>query len=290
MLYGPAHRRECMEVQESRSLQDLNLVDRFLFDETMEVPGMYQIMVNILLENKVTLLDRVQTEKEFRISPELRSVRLDVVSMDTTGKLYYTEMQKKNTGNLLRRSRYYQGQLDVSLLEPGSVDFNLLNDTCLILITPFDLFGKGLYRYTFSGVCEECPELRLRDGAVRVFINTKGINREGFSQEFLDFMEYLTDTSDQRAEMSSSERIREMHRAVQKIRASEKMGVKYMQKWEERVYDRLEGKIEGKKEAKADLNKLNQALLRDNRLEDLVRSTTDPEFQEQLLREYHISA
>lgn len=79
-----------MEVQGSRSLQDLNLVDRFLFDETMEVPGMYEIMVNILLENKVTLLDRVQTEKEFRISPELRSVRLDVVSMDITGTIYYT--------------------------------------------------------------------------------------------------------------------------------------------------------------------------------------------------------
>jgi predicted transposase YdaD len=26
---------------------------------------------------------------------------------------------------------------------------------------------------------------------------------------------------------------------------SEEMGVKYMQKWEERVYDKLEGKIEG---------------------------------------------
>ena len=287
-----------MEIRESRSLQDLNLVDRFLFDETMEVPGMYQIMVNILLENKVTLLDRVQTEKEFRISPELRSVRLDVVSMDITGKIYYTEMQKKNTGNLLKRSRYYQGQLDVSLLEPGSVDFNMLNDTCLILITPFDLFGKGLYRYTFSGVCEECPELKLQYGAVRIFINTKGTNREEFSREYLEFMEYLTDTSDERAETSSSERIKTMHKEVQKIRASEKIGVKFMQKWEERVYDRLEGKaegriegkIEGKIEAKADLNKLNQALLRDNRLEDLIRSTTDPEFQEELLREYHISA
>ena len=41
---------------------------------------------------------------------------------------------------------------------------------------------------------------------------------------------------------------------------------------------------------KANLNKLNQALLRDNRLEDLIRSTTDLEFQEKLLREYHISA
>ena len=273
-----------MEIQEARSLQDLNLVDRFLFDETMEVPDMYQITVNILLENNVTLLDRVQTEKEFRVSPVLRSVRLDVVSMDVSGKVYYTEMQKKNTGNLIKRSHYYQSQLDVSLLEPGSVNFNLLNDTCLILIAPFDLFGKDLYRYTFSGTCEECLELRLQDGAVRVFINTKGKNRSDFSQEFLEFMEYLTDTSDQRAESSSSERIKIIHKEVQKIKTSEKMGVKYMQKWEERVYDRLEGK----KEAKDSLNKLNQALIRDNRLEDLVRSTTDLKFQEELLQEYHI--
>ena len=274
-----------MEIQKARSLQDLNLVDRFLFDETMEVPGMYQTTVNILLENKVKLLDRAQTEKEFRLSPKLRSVRLDVVSMDIFGKVYYTEMQKKNTGNLLKRSRYYQGQLDVSLLEPGSVNFNLLNDTCLILITPFDLFGKGLYRYTFSGACEECPELRLHDGAVRVFINTKGTNRNEFSPEFLEFMEYLTDTSDQKAEAATSERIKRMHRVVQKIKASENMGVKYMQKWEERVYDRMEGEIKGRKT----LNELNQALIRDNRLEDLVQSTTDPEFQEKLMQEYHIS-
>lgn len=52
------------------------------------------------------------------------------------------------------------------------------------------------------------------------------------------------------------------------------------------MYDRLEGKME----TQANLNKLNQALLRDNRLEDLIRSTTDLEFQEKLLREYHISA
>lgn len=83
--------------KEHRSLKDLNLVDRFLFDEVMEAPGAYQTTVNILLENKAILLDRAQTEREFRISPKLRSVRLDVVSMDTTGKIYYTEMQQRNT-------------------------------------------------------------------------------------------------------------------------------------------------------------------------------------------------
>ena len=95
-------------------------------------------------------------------------------------------------------------------------------------------------------------------------------------------MEYLTDTSNARVAATESTRIRELHREVQKIKASEEMGVKYMQKWEERVYDRMEGK--------SSINQLIQALIRDNRLDDLVRSTTDSEFQEELLKEYHIGA
>lgn len=278
-----------MTDKEPKSLQDLNLMDRFLFDEVMDVPGMYQIAVNILLENNVTLLDKVHTEKEFRVSPKLRTVRLDVVGMDVDGKVYYTEMQQRNTGNLLKRSRYYQGQLDVSLLEPGSTDFNLLNDSCLILIAPFDLFGRGLYRYTFCGVCQECPDLKIEDGALRVFINTKGTNCKDFSQEFLGFMDYLMATTDENAARTSSEKVKAMHREVQKIRISEEMGVKYMQRWEERAYDRLEARAEGRAEGKAEINMLNQALIRDNRQEDLMRSATDQEFQEELLREYSIS-
>lgn len=160
-------------------LEELNLVDRFLFDETME--------------------------KEFRISPELRQVRLDVVGMDEEKTIYHTEMQKRDTKNLEKRSRYYQAQMDVSLLEPGSVDFRQLNDTCFILIAPFDIFGRGLYRYTFEGTCRECPDLKLNDGAVRVFINTKGNNKEEFSQEFLDFMNYATETTDEAASKHAPE-------------------------------------------------------------------------------------
>jgi flagellar biosynthesis/type III secretory pathway protein FliH len=36
------------------------------------------------------------------------------------------------------------------------------------------------------------------------------------------------------------------------------------------------------------INWLNSMLVRDNRIEDLVRSTSDSEFQLQLLKEYHI--
>lgn len=226
-------------------LEKLNLVDKFLFDETMEDKEACQALISIVLENEIELLDRPETEKELRVSPQLRQVRLDVVSMDQNKKLYYTEMQKRDTGNLIKRSRYYQAQLDVSLLEPGSTDFNLLNDSCFILIAPFDIFGRGLYRYTFEGVCRECPDLKLGDGAVRIFINTRGTNREDFSQEFLDFMEYVTETTDKMADRTQSNKIKLIHEKVKKIKISEKMGVKYMQRWEEVAYARQDGKAEG---------------------------------------------
>ena len=133
----------------------------------------------------------------------------------------------------------------MSLLEPGCSDFNELNDSCMILIAPFDLFGHGLYRYTFEGQCREVPGLVLQDGAARIFINTFGTNRQDFSQEFLDFVEYINDTRDVVAARSKSARVRLIHSRVEKIRRSEKCGVKYMQRWEEIAYARQDGYEEG---------------------------------------------
>ena len=54
----------------------------------MEDTQSYQDLVSILLENEISLLTRPQTEKELRLSPQLRQVRLDVISMDRDKKLY----------------------------------------------------------------------------------------------------------------------------------------------------------------------------------------------------------
>ena len=194
-------------------LDGLNLSDRFLFDETMENPAVYSATVSILLEQETELLSKVETEKELRVSPELRSVRLDV-----------------------------------SLLEPGCTNFNKLPDTCFILIAPFDIFGYGLYRYTFEGRCKERPELQIADGALRIFINTHGTNKEEFSKEFLDFMDYINTTTDAVAAKTESDKIKLIHKNVQQVKASEKMGVKVMQKWEELAYEREDGFLEGRNE------------------------------------------
>lgn len=160
-----------MEKNVVTKLEDLNLINRFLFDEVMEDRESYQATVSILLGEDIELMDGPETEKE--------------------------------------------------------------------------LFERGLYRYTFATFCKECPDLKLEDGATRVFINTRGKNKWVFSQEFLDFMEYLTNTTDEVAEKTESCRIKRIHEQVKRIRLSEKMGVKYMQLWEEKAYIREEGYEEG---------------------------------------------
>ncbi|MCI8570683.1 MAG: hypothetical protein HFI43_04675, partial [Lachnospiraceae bacterium] len=51
---------------------------------------------------------------------------------------------------------------------------------------------------------------------------------------------------DETADRAESGRIKLIHERVKKIRRSEKMGVKYMQFWEEKAYAREEGLEEGR--------------------------------------------
>ncbi|MDO5346792.1 MAG: hypothetical protein Q4E91_13765 [Lachnospiraceae bacterium] len=102
-----------------KPLSDLTLMDRFLFACAMEDPVILQMVLEIILDKEIHLKEWTQAEKELRTAPWLRSVRLDVISVDYEDNLYNTEVQKKNTGNLQKRSRFYQALIDSSLLAPG---------------------------------------------------------------------------------------------------------------------------------------------------------------------------
>ena len=169
--------------------------------------------------------------------------------------IYEVEAQKENTHNLPKRSRLYQGIIDSKLLPPGVVDFNLLNEVLIVLIMPFDLFGYGLYRYTFHMRCEEVPELKLNDGATRIFLNTRGKHPELVSPELIELLKYMEHSTDEVSEVCKSERIQKMHRRICQIKASEKTEVKYMQSWEERIMIKQEGIAEGRIEGEKALLK-----------------------------------
>ena len=136
---------ECNLSTTKKSLNDLTLLDRFLFAEAVEDPEIMRLILEIILGQEIRLDGLPQTEKETRNSPLYRHIRLDVWARDLDNRVYDTEVQSRNTGNLPRRSRYYQGQIDTKLLKPGTVDFNLLSDIVLILIAPFVYLSDVLY-------------------------------------------------------------------------------------------------------------------------------------------------
>lgn len=231
--------------QVMKPLSDLTLMDRFLFACAMEDPVILQMVLEIILEKEIHLKERTQAEKELRTAPWLRSVRLDVISMDYEENIYNAEVQKKNTGNLLKRSRFYQALVDSSLLAPGEIDFNRMPSAYLITIMPFDLFGAGKYCYTFQMKCREAKDLWMEDGAVRIFLNTRGKNPQEVSKPLAELLQYFEKTTDEAAAQCSSSQIREIHRRVSQIKSSEKIGVKYMQEWEERAYELQEAREQG---------------------------------------------
>ena len=78
-----------------KSLEELNLLDKFLFDEAMDDPENVKTMLDIILSQNTNLKQSPQTEKEQRTSTDNRQIRLDVYAIDENDVIYEVEAQKE---------------------------------------------------------------------------------------------------------------------------------------------------------------------------------------------------
>ena len=233
-------------MQKIKSLKDLTLLNRFLFAEAMDDPVNMRNLLEIILGREIVLKELPQTEKEQRSSPLHKYVKLDVWAVDEEENVYDTEPHQGEREPLPKRSRLYQGMIDSKLLEAGEVDYTRLNNVYIIVITPYDVFGLGKYRYTFRMSCQEEPGLDLQDGAERIFLNTRGTNKDEVSPELVELLNYMENTNT--AAVAENGKVREIQKRVEAIKSSEEVGVKYMQAWEEKVLERQAGRQEGMEE------------------------------------------
>ena len=227
-----------------KTLQELNLLDRFLFSEVMADNETLEDVLEIILGHPVPLKDKAQAEKELRRTPQNKSVYFDVYGEDIRDVAYDMEVQQKNTKDLPKRTRYYNGMIDLNMLHPGE-DYSQLKDAYVIMIMPFDLFGEGKYKYTFHMSCDEIPGLKLQDGATRIFLNTHGMDAEGVSEELIQLLRYFEQTTEENAAGSHSQKIEKLQKRVEEIKKNEKVGIRYMNAFEEKMWERREGREEG---------------------------------------------
>lgn len=145
-------------------------------------------------------------------------------------------MQKRNQGNIPKRTRFYQALIDTPMLKSGERGFDNLKPAYIIVICGFDQYGYGKYRYTFENRCKEIPDLTMGDECTKIILNTKGTNDDEVEKSLVDFLHYVDHSSEENVPDDCDERLKHLHKKIYEIKSNEQMGVSYM-KMEER--DRL---------------------------------------------------
>ncbi len=202
--------------------EQIGISNDFLFGKVMRSrPGLCRkLLQRILPELDIARIEVIETQKTIDEDRDARSVRLDVYVRDETDRVYSIEMQMADTRELPRRSRYYQGMIDLQLLEKG-LTYRYLNDTYIIFICPFDLYETGRHRYTFAGTCAEDPEVTIQDGTVRIFLNAKGTMND-VSSSLKAFLDYVAGT------VTEDPFVQELEEAVTEARKNRKWRHEYM--------------------------------------------------------------
>ncbi|WP_238916920.1 Rpn family recombination-promoting nuclease/putative transposase [Clostridium sp. YIM B02555] len=210
----------------NKTLKDLNLEDDFLFAKVMSDKGICKELLEKILEVEIEKVEMIQEQKTIDLLLESKGIRLDVYVKDENNTIYNVEMQRGKHKNLPKRLRYYQGSIDLDLISRGE-DYRKLAKSYIIFICTFDLFNKGRHKYTFQNVCLEDNSMILNDEAQKIILNTKGIMKD-LSDELLEFLEYVEDSTDDRVKSVKGSFVKNVHKRVQEVKNDVLMEVEFM--------------------------------------------------------------
>ena len=174
-----------------KQYEELAFTDDFLFCKILTSDKELCIeLLEVIFGKKVRDITYVNSQQELRQTKDAKGVRLDVYLEDDEDAVYDIEMQVSLKKDIPRRSRYYQGMVDLNLIWRGE-SYNRLKKSYVIFISPEDLFpGVNLPVYTFENRCRELPELALGDDAYKVFLNAGG-SVKGMPEKLAAFLRFI---------------------------------------------------------------------------------------------------
>lgn len=242
--------------------EELTIRDDYMFKLVMKSRRICKKMLEGTLRIRIAKIRYLETEKSIAAPYRSKGIRLDVYVKDEKDTVYNIEMQVRRLEGeaLFKRVRYYQSMMDADLLAAGA-DYDELNKTIIIFICPFDPFGEGRYIYTFENLCMENKELELRDGATKIFLNTKGTIGD-ITDTIKAFLRYVDGV------VTDNSLVQEIEEEIRKVKLEEGERVNYMTFAMKMMEERKEGRAEGRREGRREGRKEGQ---RDERVAILRR-------------------
>jgi len=284
-----------------RKLEDLNVIDNFLFQELLMQNEDGEKFARILLK---TILGK--PVRNVKIVPQMNIPGFDVdrhgiqldayieevvdeqgsemVDAEIIPNIY--DIEPNNTyerKSLPKRMRYYHGLIDTKLLSAGA-GYDKLPNVCIIFILPYDPFDKNRMVYTVQNRCMEDNSIPYDDGARKIFLYTKG-TKGNPSQALKDMLKYIEKST---AENITNQDIASVSELVNKVKKLKEVGINYMKSWEIEQMARNEGKEEGREEMQEKMTKLMLLLSEAGRLDEMVKAAKDKEYLNILLQEFNL--
>ena len=240
------------DITPTKTLQDLNMMDSFLFEATTEDIENAKKIAKVIIrratghyvENLI-----IEPQKQLKgLSLDKHGIRMDLYMQETPSednasilKLYDIEPNKYYEKDLPRRSRFYQSLMDSKLL-PSKSRYQHLPDMITIWILPYDPFGDDRMIYTIKNMVVENHDLVYNDGITKIILYTKGT--KGGSKELKDFLTYMENTTLSNAVDSE---LLELHEIISNIKSKEDVGERYMTLQEMIDYEKRDSYEDGLK-------------------------------------------
>jgi predicted transposase/invertase (TIGR01784 family) len=252
-----------------RKLEDLNLLDDFLFTSVVTYPEIGEEfgreILQIIFQRKFGKLKVIPQKIYPGVNTDQHGARLDVVLEDedanTVEEATIIDMEPDRDGraqsirSLSKRVRFYHAKIDAGSLKSGE-QYGALKNVIIIMITPYDPFGYDRMIYTIQNRCVEEPEMPYEDGAKTIFLYSRGTkgNPPEELRQLLEFMEHTEDS------YAKNPTLRNILGMVDTVKRDGEVSLEYMKifereamlkeiGWEEGLSAGLaEGRLKGKKE------------------------------------------
>ncbi|MBS5516919.1 MAG: hypothetical protein KHX50_15410 [Roseburia intestinalis] len=230
---------------ERKKLEELNLLDDFLFNAMMTYPEMGEKftrkILKLLFNREFRNLKVIAQKSHGGLNTDLRGARLDVyVESDDSAEIdasedvsvYDLEPDKNDKAKYIaafpQRIRFYHAIIDSRSLKSGE-DFGKLKRVYVIFICNYDPFGCDRVKYTIRNMCVEEPEMPYDDGAQTTVLYTKGTKDDDISEELRQFLNYMENTTQTNAVNDTLKAIQKM---VDIVKRDGEVSLSYMKGFE----------------------------------------------------------
>ena len=215
---------------ERKSVQDLDLINAFLFRASTENSENAEFIAKLIIERatgrKVEQISVMSEKVLTGIDLGQHGICMDLYVEEyedgRKARVYDIEPNNYGAEELPMRSRYSQALTDVKLLGAGE-NYRNLQNYISIWILPFDPFGKNKMLYTIKNFVAEDTQIVYNDGAMKLFLYTAG--EIGGNDKLKDMLRYFSKSDEENAVDSD---LLKLHSIVQQVKDNRKVGEQYM--------------------------------------------------------------